>query len=477
MRQKNGFLTLMMYIILVFLIVGLAVILFLNVMANEDLAQQRREEIAASFMPATPAPTATPEPTPTPVRNTEDIVLAFAGDVVGQVGLTSDVREEVEDDSGEDDEEESAPVYRYDYSEQIGQIRPLIENADLASCTLASTLMDAAEYDSYLMPTVFAGALADCGFDLVNTATEHILDYGIDGLRATVAAVEDSGMVNLGSDGDEESFNADGGVYTKVINGVTVAFVSYTCGTGGMSAADYPYAVNILTTDYMTGQSSVDYDRLSADLTKAKDMGADIIVCYLQWWSDANYYTDIREDEKAVVDYLCQNGADIIIGGGVKVPQPIELRKVADGDGYKNCVVAYSLGNLVSCLNDNYTNVSAVLNVELKRDVDNGEVWISHVSYKPIFMLDTGDHGGMAEEPPFKYRLLDLYDAMARYEAVKTGAEDADADSQAEDCITYDVYTAMQDGLQSLQNILGADFDAENGGVDVLAWSETVQMR
>lgn len=472
MRQKNGFLTLMMYVILVFLVVGLAVILFLNVMANKDLAQQRREEIAASFMPATPAPTATPEPTPTPVRNTEDIVLAFAGDVVGQVGLTSDVREKVESDS-----EEAEPVYRYDYSEQIEQIQSLVEQADLASCTLVSTVMEAAEYDSYLMPPAFVEELADLGFDLVNTATEHILDYGIDGLRATVAAVEENGMVNLGTAADEEGFSSNSGIYTKVVNGVTVAFMSYTCGTGGMSAADYPYAVNILTTDYMTGQTSVDYDRLSADLAKAGDMGADIVVCYLYWWSDTNYYIDVRDNQAAVVDYLCQNGADIIVGGGVKVPQPIELRKVATEDGYKNCVVAYSLGNLVSCLNDNYTNVSAILNVELKRDVDNGEVWISQVSYDPIFMLDTADHGGMAEETPFKYRLLDLYDAMARYEAVNTGAEDADAESLAEDCITYDVYTAMQSGLKSLQNILGADFDARNGGVDVPAWSETIQMR
>lgn len=466
-----------MYIILVFLVVGLGVLLFLNVMANKELAQQRAEEIAASVIPATPVPTPEAAPTPTPARNTEDILLTFAGDVVGQMGLTSQARYEIESDEDEDEDAEAAgPEYAYDYTEELAQVAASLDEADFASCTLASVLMDAEEYDSYIMPAIFAETLADVGFDMVNTATEHVLEHGLEGLNATVTAIEENGMVNLGSAADAARFNENGGIYTKVINGVTFAFMSYTAGTGGMSAADYPHAVNILTTDYMSGQSAVDYDRLTADLAKAKDMGANVIVCYLYWWPNANYYTDVREDEKAVVDFLCQNGADIIIGGGVKVPQPIELRKVATENGYKNCVVAYSLGSLVSCLNDNYTNLSAILDVRLKRDVDNGEIWISHVSYRPMFMLDTDDYSDVSEAP-YKYRLYDLYSTMARYEAVNEGAEDADPESLAADCITLEVYNAMRDGAVSLQSILGADFDEANGGVDVPAWSETVQMR
>lgn len=475
-RRENGFITSLMYIILVFLVVGLGVLLFLNVMANRELAQKRAEEIAASMIPATPVPTPEAAPSPTPARNTEDILLSFAGDVVGQMGLTSQARYEIESDDDSEDGEEAAPVYAYDYTEVLAQVAASLDEADLASCTLGSVLMDAEEYDSYIMPAVFAETLADVGFDMVNTATEQALGHGLEGVSATASAIEENGMVNLGTAADAARFAENGGVYTKVINGVTFAFMSYTAGTGGNSAAEYPYAVNILTTDYMSGQSAVDYDRLGADLTRAKDMGANVIVCYISWWPNANYYTDVRDDEKAVVDYLCQNGADIIIGGGVKVPQPIELRKIATENGYKNCVVAYSLGSLVSCLNDSYTNLSAVLDVQLKRDVDNGEIWISHVSYRPMFMLDTDDYSDVSEAP-YKYRLYDLYSTLARYDAVNEGADDADPESLAADCITYEVYNAMRDGAANLQNILGADFDEANGGVDVPAWSETVQMR
>lgn len=464
-----------MYIIMVFLVVGLLVLLFLNVMANKELAEQRRAEIAAAVLPAaTPQPVVDPDPTPTPARNTEDILLTFAGDIVGQMGLTSEARCELASDS---DDEEAEPQYAYDYTEELAQVAACLTDADFAACTLDAVLHNAAEYDSYHMPEELARTLADVGFDLVNTAGEHSLKLGLEGVQSTVAAVEGAGMVNLGTAAEQSRFDETGGVYTKVINGVTFAFLSYTAGTGGQSAADYPYAVNILTTDYMSGQSAVDYDRLDADLARAKDMGADVIVCWLSWWSDASYYTDVREDEKALTDYLCQNGADIIIGSGVKVPQPIELRKVEREPGvYTDCVVAYCLGNLASCMNDSYTNLSAVLDVQLERDVDNGEVWISRVSYRPLFMMDTDDYTDVAEAD-YKYRVYDLYQTVDRYEAVNTGAEDADPESLAADCITYEVYHAMQEGAASLQTILGADFDETNGGVDVPAWSATVQIR
>ncbi len=477
MHQRTSFLTMFMYVILVFLIVGLAVIVFLNVMANKDLQEQRAAEIAAAMIPATPAPTPVPEATPEPVRNTEDIVLRFAGDILGHKGLTSDARIQTNAGEVDDNGDPATPEYIYDFYEEIAAIEPLLEGADMTSCTLASTLMDAEEYGDYLMPRAFAKGLAEVGFQLVNTASDHILDQELTGLQSTVASLEERALTNLGTAPEESRFQGNSGIYTKVIDGVTFAFLSYTWGTGNMSAADYPYAVNILTTDYMSGQSTVDYDRLSSDLSKAKNMGADMVVCYVYWGANTNYYTDIRDEQKTVADYLCQNGADIIIGGGVKVPQPIELQKIKTENGYKNCVVAYSLGSLVSGFVDSNTNLSMLLDVKLQRDLDSGEIWIENVSYQPLFMLFTSSYDGMPEEVPFRYRLMDLRDSLDRYEAVNEGREDADAEALAADCITQSVYEAMGQGALRLQEIVGAEYEALNGGVDVPEWSDTVVVR
>ena len=56
------------------------------------------------------------------------------------------------------------------------------------------------------------------------------------------------------------------------------------------------------------------------------------------------------------------------------MPQPMETRTVALEDGGERTgFVCYSLGNLLSCQNDEYTDISAILNIELTRDDESGE--------------------------------------------------------------------------------------------------------
>lgn len=497
MREQNGFLTIVMYILLVFLCVALALLMYLNVLAN----RQANEELAAAQAEKTyneivqPTPVATPEPTPEPVRNTTDITLAFGGDMVAQLGITTEAKKaadesvEGEEDSWyyEDDwyyEEESgsdtAETAVYDYTAQLENIAYALEDADITMCTLVGSMMDAAEYESYLLAPSFAEALAQAGFDMVSTASDHCLDFGVEALDATIEAITAQGMVNLGTAASQEDFDFTGGIYTKVINGATFAFLTYTWATNGVSTANEPYAVNILTTDYMTDKLTVDYDRIDSDLARAKDMGADIIVCSIAWSSNDSYYSDVRDGQRAVTDYLCEHGADIIVGSGLKVPQPIELKQVKLDDGStKNCLIAYSLGNLLNCLNDQNTNLSALLYVTLKRDMDNGEVWLSNVSYRPMFMLDTDDYDDIEEDTAaFKYRLFDLYDTVERFKRVNAGeGEEGESEKLVSDNITRDVYDAMITGAASLQNILGAQYDEKNGGVDVVEWGKEIYTR
>ncbi len=485
MREKNGFLTIVLYILLVFMVVALAVLMYMNVLANKQLNDAvlaaQKAQIYAEMV--TPTPATTPEPTPEPVRNTTDIVLAFGGDMVGQLGVTTEAAQTTdtaESTETTESESESASTTVYDYTPQLANLSGDLESADLSVCTLVGSLMEASEYESYQLAPSFAEALAQTGFNMINTATDHCLDFGKEALDSTIAAIGEQGMINLGSYADEDSFNLANGICTKVINGATFAFLSYTWATNGMSAANEPYSVNILTTDYMTDKVTVDYDRLASDLARAKDMGANVIVCNIAWSANDSYYSDVRDDQREVVDYLCANGADIVVGSGLKVPQPIELRQVTLEDGTtKNCVVAYCLGNMLNCLNDSNTNLSGLLYVTLRRDVDNGEVWLASVGYRPLFMLDTDDYEDIEEgTATFKYRLFDLYDTVERFDRVNSGTgEDGESEQLVNDCITRDVYDAMITGAATLKNIFGADFDLQGGGVDVVEWGKTVQTR
>ena len=439
MRRQNGFATGVMYVLLVFLAVALAIVIFFNYQANtEQMAAIEAEKIALAATP-TPEPTATPEPTPTPNRITENVTLAFAGDLVGQPGLTTDAA------SGSGDD------VSYDFFDELAGVVPSLSGVDFAACTLVGTIVENGAYDTgYNMPPTIATALAGSGFQVVNAATDRILELGFDGLSETVTTLQSEGLVPVGAYSAQQNH----GAFMADIHGVNVALLSYTCGTGGVSAADRSWCVDIMTQDYMTEQAVVDYDRIDADIAAVREAGADIVVCFCYWWDSTQYYTVVRQNQADVAEHLFSQGVDIIIGCGVKTPQPIETRVVERADGTKaNCVACYSLSNLMSCFNDRYTNLSATAKITVSRDTDTGECWVSGVSYDPLFMLDTDDYADYTE-PGYKYRLLDAYDAIESYEEGGSSISE----------LTYDAITA---GVADLQSLLGEEYDSANGGVTI----------
>ena len=444
MRQ-NGFGTGLAYVVLVFLAVGLAILIFFNYQANtEQMEAIEAAEIAAATTP-TPEPTTTPEPTPTPNRVVDTVTLAFAGDLVAQPGLTTDAAFVSDGDDGEDEKS-------YDYFDELAGVVPSLTGVDFAACTLVGVISDGGTYDSgYTMPAAIATALVGSGFQVVNAATDHILDLGFDGLEETARTIQSEGLIPVGIYATELSH----GAFMADIHGVSVALLSYTCGTGGVSVAERPWCVDVMTQDYMTDQQTVDYGRIDSDIAAVKAAGADIVVCFAYWWDSTQYYTVVRPNQQEVVDHLFTQGVDIVIGGGVKTPQPIETRVVERADGSKaNCVACYSLSNLMSCFNDRYTNLSAMAKISVSRDTDTGECWISGVSYDPLFMLDTDDYEDY-DEPGWKFRLLDAYDSLEAYE---------EGDSSV---VSELAYQAIGQGVSDLQELLGAEYDIENGGVEL----------
>ena len=438
--RNNGFATGLMYVLLVFLLVGLAILIFFNYQINtQQMAEREAAEIAAAATP-TPEPTSTPEPTPTPSRVTETVTLAFAGDLVGQPGLTTDAASS----DGDDDS------VTYDFFDELEGVVPSLNGVDFAACTLVGTAYDSSAYDTgYHMPAAIATALAGSGFQVVNLATDHILELGFEGLEGTVRTLQNEGLVPIGAYSSQQSH----GAFMADIHGVKVALLSYTCGTGGVSIADQSWCLDVMTQDYMTEQVTMDYDRIDADIAAVREAGADIVVCFAYWWDSTQYYTVVRQNQSDVADHLFAKGVDIVIGGGVKTPQPIETRQVEREDGSKaNCAVCYSLSNLMSCFNDRYTNLSATALITISRDTETGECWISGVSYEPLFMLDTDDYDDYVE-PSYKLRLLDAYKAIEDYENGDTTVLSAKA------------HDALLTGVADLQDLMGAEYDVANGGV------------
>lgn len=390
-----------------------------------------------------------PSPLPSPAEadepDPEDLLtanIAAAGDLVMNSGLIT----EAMDKDG-----------NFSFASIFGITDRYIKNADYAVCSLATTFSGGTAYTAhplYKSPDILATSIAGVGFDLVNTATSHAVDSGKAGISYTLDTLEAAGLSHVGTYRTPEERAETSGAAFADVNGIKIAFVSYTCDTNQVAVSGFDYAVNVCTEDYLTGRKTVKYDLIEADLKAAHDSGADVIFVFMSWGDLLG--TEPNRQQQEMADFLFAHGADVIVGGHTRVPQKMEKVEAEDIYGVsKERFVCYSLGNLLSCLNDEYTNISAILNIGFTKNTKTGETTISSVKYDPIYMADLYDFG--IEDFNWHYRLVDLHAAINSYESGDTW-----------NFMTGAVYSDMVSSLGDLHMLLGEEFDrgdtAESSG-------------
>ena len=348
---------------------------------EEVLAEPEETPVEVPEEPSEPEP-------PAPTTAT----LAVCGDAMSHMPVTNDAWD------GE----------KYDYVRVMSGAKSRVEAADYAVVNLETTFAGGPKYSGYPAfnsPDGMAQGLKDLGFDLCLTANNHSLDKGWSGLSRTLDVLDETGLAHVGTSRSQEERAAN--LVVADVGGISVAFLGYTYGTNGIPVPkDHPYCINVFNTDYLSGLRELDRDRLAADLEQAKAADADLIAVMIHW--GVEYQTKQNAYQEEVADFLFANGADIILGGHSHVPQPMELRTLEDG---RQGFVCYSLGNFISSQNDEYTDTTAVLTLELTRDNETGEAQVTGYSYAPMYMLDRE-----AGAKP-RFQLLDIYEALASGEA------------------------------------------------------------
>ncbi len=371
------------------------------------------------------------DPVEAPV-NTTNMTLAYCGDLVAHSGLNSEAQ------NGSD----------YDYTTLMGGAAGYVNAADFAVCCLETTFPDTTDYTGYPMfksPKGLATSLKNLGFDLISTASNHCMDSYQSGLNATLDVLDENGLDHVGTYRSQEERDANNGIVVKEINGISVAFLAFTYGTNGIPVTGFEYAANIFFNDYLTNLSDINYDMLDEDMAAARALGTDLIVVFMHWGNE--YYTEPVAYQYELADYMFEQGADIILGGHTHVPEPMEVRTVTDIDGNeKTGYICYCLGNFVSCQNDRYTNLTAVVNISIEKNLDTGETYIKNVGYAPMFMVDLEDYG--VYDAGWRYKLWDLHAAINSYES---------GDNLG--VINSTLYEALKQGLEDIHSIFGAEFD------------------
>lgn len=430
----NSKLKIALIAIAVLVVLAIVIIVSLSVGGEPDVSST--PQATAGVTPSA-APSATPSEQPDEPSSTTTAAIAVGGDIVMHTGLNTEAYS-----SGE-----------YDYTPIFGVLPDLISNADYAVCSLVSTLADGGTYTAYPLfrsPTSIADAISSVGLDLVNTATSHLADSYKDGIDSTLDALDAAGLNHVGTYRTQEERDSSGNRTMVDINGISVAFLAYTCDTNNVPVSGFEYAASICATDYLTGGTEIDYELMDSDIAAAREAGAELVFVFMSWGTE--FSTSPSDLQYEIADGLISAGADVIIGGHCRVPQPMEMRTVRLDDGTeRTAFVCYSLGNLLSCQNDDYTDISAILNIEITRNDDTGETAVSGVSYRPIYMADLYDYG--INDYDWHYRVVDLHNAIAAWESGDDWG-----------FMTEEIYTDMVIALEAAHEFFGGEFDPEYDG-------------
>lgn len=165
------------------------------------------------------------------------------------------------------------------------------------------------------------------GLDVVYLAANHLSDKGVAGIRSTLRLMDQYKIpsTGLGMNLDEalEPAYAD-------VAGLKIGFVAFNDVAGVTRASATTAGVPWITEA-----------NIRAGVARAKQGGADLVICNPQWWGGAEYHDDLWPVQQKQVGWFDKAGCDHVIGSGTHVAGPLLLRD----RGGRPSVVLVSPGN------------------------------------------------------------------------------------------------------------------------------------
>ena len=313
----------------------------------------------------------------------------------------------------------------YDFTACFMDVAPILSDADLTVVNLEGNLCgEPYGTKTTSAPIELAHALRSAGVDLVQMANSCAVNNGMSGLRSTLSALRSAGLEPLGAYSDEEEFEKAGGYTICEVNGIKVAFVSFTKGVGSRGLPNgSEMCVNLLYEDYSTTYETVDKARIKSILKKVKGEKPDITIALLHWGSE---YNDAHAStQETIVKLMTDNGVDVIIGTHPHLVQQI------DYDEESGQLIAYSLGDFFGDGSRSGSNYSIVLDLEITQDESGKNTRVTGYTATPIYTLTEDQCDGQR-------RVVRIREAMLAY------------DNNYVDKITKETYDDMEYSLKRI---------------------------
>ncbi len=231
-----------------------------------------------------------------------------------------------------------------------GGCRDLFEWADLTVGNLEGPILDDGEEwiekTWYLkMPPGVEHGLYNAGIRAVTMANNHIMDYGIEGLDSTLAALDSAGILHFGAGYNKDEAHREASV---TIHGQRIALLGYS--------ATFPE--EFWASDTSAGTAFPTRELITSTVSRCVEE-YDLVIASFHWSAERR---ETPKDYQVELAHLCVDlGVDLVIGHHPHVSQSIEV--------YRGVPIFYSLGNFAFGF---YNRTRLGLAVEA--EFDNGQI-------------------------------------------------------------------------------------------------------
>jgi len=220
---------------------------------------------------------------------------------------------------------------RYDFAPLFEQVRPYVKGADLAVCHVETPMGPGppSGFPIFNTPPDLAKAIAQTGWEACDTASNHSLDGGQEGIDSTLEALDRAGVRHTGS---YSSARVADKPLVLGVRGVRLAYLAYTTDTNGIPPPQ-PWSLNVADNP----------DRILDDARAARKRGADAVIVNVHWGIDVTpeyVGAPSAKQREFVKPLLASRDVTAVVGQGPHVVQAIDR---TDGK-----YVVFSEGNLVS---------------------------------------------------------------------------------------------------------------------------------
>ena len=271
----------------------------------------------------------------------ERLSLLFAGDVIAHQGMYEAAYDRA--------------ARAFDFSSVFAQVKDYISSFDIATvCQETVLVRDAAKrsgYPEFATPATIADALADTGFDVVASATNHVNDRGSSAIRETLGYwAQEHPQVGVAGLHDEAS---DAAAPVFVESGdFRLAYFDLTYGLNGHSLPeDEKYLVDTIE----------DKDAMLREIAAVQG-GVDLTVVILHMGQE--YSSTPTQEQRQMVEEAMDAGADVVVCSHSHVVAPYGMLTTQAG---ATGLVYWGLGNFVAAQGDIACQVGGIATIELEK--------------------------------------------------------------------------------------------------------------